>query len=123
MTAQATTVWTEIPVKDIEAAISFYGEVFKWDLAKDESGPMPMANFTSDMNGCHGHLYPGAPAKDGSGPTIHLLVPDSLEAATDRLTAAGGKVVMGPVPIPVGRFTKCVDPDGNSIGLFEAKAA
>jgi predicted enzyme related to lactoylglutathione lyase len=123
MTIQATTVWTEIPVTDIDAAIAFYGKVFKWDLSVDQTGPMPMANFTSDMTVCRGHLYPGAPAKDGHGPTIHLMVPDSLEAATDRLLAAGGQVVMGPVSIPVGRFTKCVDPDGNSIGLFEAKAA
>lgn len=117
-----TTVWTEIPVTDLTAAVAFYGDVFKWSLSMDDTGPMPMANFAADMKGCHGHLYPGSPAKDGNGPTIHLAVPDTLEATTERLTKAGGTVVMGPIPIPVGRFTKCIDPDGNSIGLFERAA-
>lgn len=122
MTTQETAVWTEIPVSDLTAAMAFYRNVFQWSLSMDETGPMPMANFASDMQGCHGHLYPGAPAQNGSGPTIHLAVPDNLEAATERLEKAGGKVVMGPIPIPVGRFTKCTDLDGNSIGLFEPAA-
>ena len=122
MTAHPTTVWTEIPVTDLDAAMDFYAKVFDWTLTKDETGPNPMANFSSDMTGPHGHLYPGKPAASGTGPTIHLAVPDTLEAATERLAAAGGKVLMGPIPIPVGRFTYAEDLDGNSIGLFERAA-
>ena len=123
MTAQPTVVWTEIPVRDLDAAMAFYGKVFGWTLKKDESGPNPMANFSSDMLAVSGHLYPGNPAASGTGPTIHLAVPDGLAAATDRVKVAGGKVLMGPIEIPVGSFTYCEDPDGNSIGLFEPKAA
>lgn len=123
MTAQPTTVWTEIPVRDLDKAMAFYGKVFAWNLAVDDTGPNPMANFSNEMAGTHGHLYPGTPAAPGTGPTIHLAVPDTLAAATERLRAAGGTVVMGPIDIPVGSFTYCQDPDGNSIGLFERKAA
>ena len=123
MTDRPIAVWTEIPVLDLDASISFYEKVFGWEMAKDESGPNPMANFSADTTGVSGHLYPGKPAASGAGPTIHLAVPDTLVAASERLKAAGGTVVMGPISIPVGSFLYCEDPDGNSIGLFEAKAA
>lgn len=123
MTARPSAVWTEIPVTDLDRAIDFYGKVFDWTLTKDESGPNALANFSTDLAGVHGHLYPGRPAAPGTGPTIHLAVPDTLAAATDRLKVAGGKVVAGPISIPVGNFTYCEDPDGNSIGLFEMAAS
>ena len=123
MTDKPTAVWTEIPVRDLDKAAAFYEDVFGWSTLKNEQGPNPIVNFTSEMAGVHGHLYPGKPAASGTGPTIHLAVPDTLAAASDRLKVAGGKVVMGPIEIPVGSFLYGEDPDGNSIGLFEAKAA
>ncbi|MGI3169529.1 VOC family protein [Pseudooceanicola sp. C21-150M6] len=123
MSDRATTVWTEIPVTDLDRSMEFYGKVFDWTMTRDETGPNPTVGFNAPTAGIHGHLYPGRPAVSGTGPTIHLAVPDSLSATTDRLKLAGGKVVMGPIEIPVGTFTYCEDLDGNSIGLFEAKAA
>lgn len=123
MNDRPTTVWTEIPVTDLDSAIIFYNKVFSWTMTKEDAGPNKVANFSANMAGPHGHLYPGTPAKPGTGPTIHLAVPDTLDATTERLGANGGKVLMGPIEIPVGRFTYCEDPDGNSIGLFETKVA
>ncbi len=113
------TVWTEIPVTDIDRAIAFYNTVFDTEMKKDETGPNPMAMFpTSTPGGVAGHLYPGKPATDGSGPTVHLASPDKLEDALERVKAAGGQVLSEPIAIPAGRFAYCQDPDGNSIGLF-----
>ena len=36
----------------------------------------------------------------------------------DRVVENGGKVISDIVTIPAGRFAYCLDPDGNSIGLF-----
>lgn len=118
-----SVVWTEIPVRDIDRGIAFYKAVFNFTLTRDESGPNPMANFSDDMSGISGHLYPGKPAAPGTGPTIHLQVPDTLEATAERAWKAGGTVSGDPIPLPVGRFQYALDPDGNSIGLFEANAA
>ena len=41
-----------------------------------------------------------------------------LEAAIERVTDNGGKVVSPVVEIPAGRFAYCLDPDGNSFGFF-----
>ncbi len=122
MTDRPTVVWTEIPVTDLDAATEFYSEVFGWTMQRDDTGPNPMANFSSDMSGVAGHLYPGKPAA-GNGPTIHLALPDSIEDGAKRAADAGA-TMMGPViEIPPGRFQYATDPDGNSIGLFEPKAA
>jgi len=118
-TPEHFTVWAEIPVADIDRAISFYNTVLNTDLKKDESGPNPMAMFpTSTPGGVAGHLYPGQPATDGAGPTVHLACPDKLEDALKRVEVAGGKVISDIVAIPAGRFAYCLDSEGNSIGIF-----
>lgn len=122
MTDQSTVAWTEIPVTDLDAAEKFYSNVFGWKMQRDDTGPNAILNFTSDMMNTSGHLYPGKPGA-GAGPTIHLAAPKTVEDAADRVAKAGG-TVMGPiVEIPVGRFQYAADPEGNSIGLFEPKAA
>jgi predicted enzyme related to lactoylglutathione lyase len=65
-----------------------------------------------------GHLYPGKPAPRGTGNTVHFMVKGTLEDAIARVGPAGGDVVSPIVTIPNGRFVYCLDPDGNSIGLF-----
>lgn len=118
-TPEHFTVWTEIPATDLDRAIAFYSAVFNTELTKDESGPNPLAMFsTSTPGGIAGHLYPGKPAADGSGPTIHLACPDKLEDALARVTEAGGKVLSDVITIPPGRFAYCLDTEGNSIGVF-----
>ena len=116
-------IWTEIPVTDMARSMAFYQTLTGQAMTLDETGPNPIAMFAiADMQtGVSGHIYPGKPATDGQGPTIHLVIPDTVEAAATRCTEAGGKV-MGPViEIPPGRFQYAQDIDGNSIGLFEPK--
>lgn len=114
-----SVAWTEIPVTDIDRGIAFYSRVFDYALTKDETGPNPMAMFPVKPGSISGHLYPGKPATPGTGPTIHLNVPDGLEATAERFQKAGGTIVSDPIAIPPGRFQYGTDPDGNSIGLFE----
>ncbi|WP_159587578.1 VOC family protein [Chelativorans xinjiangense] len=111
-------VWFEIPVSDMGRAREFYGAVLQNELT-DMEGPNPMARFAAkEENSVAGHLYPGKPASEGTGITIHLAVSTPLEEAMERVTANGGKVVSPIVTIPAGRFVYCLDPDGNSFGLF-----
>ena len=119
-TPQNSVVWFEIPVTDMARAKAFYGAVLQNQLT-DQNGPNPMAVFSSASNASvSGHFYPGKPAAPGTGSTIHLAVAAPLEAAMERVTANGGQVVSPAIQIPAGRFAYCLDPDGNSIGLFTA---
>jgi uncharacterized protein len=118
-TVRNTCVWFEIPVADLDRARRFYGALLKRDLTLNDSGPNPMVWLAPmDQPGVGGHLYPGQAAAAGTGPTIHLAAPDSLDACMDRIRKAGGKVVSEVIEIPDGRFFYATDPDGNSIGLF-----
>jgi len=118
------TVWSEIPVTDIEKSIAFYKAVTGYPLELDTSGPNPMAVFASrDLkSAASGHLYPGTPAARGTGPTVHLAVTGTVEDAIKRVSEAGGEVVSPPIDIPAGRFAYCLDLDGNSFGVFTGKA-
>lgn len=120
MPANPAIVWGELPVSDMERAVAFYNEVFGYEMEIDNSGPNPMAVLGGVTDNVGGHLYPGKPAADGNGPTLHIAVPDKLEAAAERLAGAGGTVLSEPITIPPGRFVYALDPDGNSLGLFEA---
>lgn len=111
-------VWFEIPVFDMGRAKNFYAAVVGNPLKDETGGPNPMAAFAAGTEkAVSGHLYPGRPAAKGTGPTIHLSVPD-LEAALVRVADNGGEVVSPVITIPPGRFAYCLDPDGNSFGLF-----
>ncbi|WP_010139962.1 glyoxalase/bleomycin resistance protein/dioxygenase [Oceanicola sp. S124] len=56
----------------------------------------------------------------GAGNVIHLLVPDTVEAALSRAQKAGARAETDVIAIPPGRYAVVRDPDGNRIGLFEA---
>ena len=118
-TPENFTIWTEIPVTDLDRAMTFYNLVFGTELKKVDCEENPFAMFqTPNDAGVAGHLYPGKPAAKGTGPTVHLASPDRLEAALERVKNAGGEVVSDVIWIPASRFAYCLDPDGNSIGVF-----
>lgn len=114
-------VWAEIPVTDLNKAVSFYTKVLEVEPVMNTDGPQPIAIFNNKdhVTGVAGHIYEGKPAK-GAGPTVHLAISGTVEDARDRVFDAGGTSEGEPVSIPAGRFVYCQDPDGNSIGLFEA---
>ena len=119
-TPQSAVVWCEFPVADLEKAVAFYSAVFDYEMKIETAGPNPVAFLPYDgTNGTAGHLYPGKPAAPGTGPTVHLAVPDTVEATRDRLLAAGGASDGPIIPMEFGRWCYATDPDGNSLGLFE----
>jgi len=120
---QPVVVWSEIPVSDMDRAVAFYNEVFNWQMTIDNTGPNPMAILGGNMETTGGHLYPGKPGVEGGGSTVHIAVPDKLEEAAARCAKAGGTVLCDPITIPPGRFVYAIDPDGNSLGLFEPAQA
>ena len=118
-TPENSAVWFEIPVTDLARSKAFYGAVLQNELEDQDMGPNVTAIFSpANGAGVSGHLYVGKPGVAGSGNTIHLASPAPLEAALERVKAAGGRVVSEIIAIPSGRFAYCLDLDGNSFGLF-----
>lgn len=124
MTEQTATnrlVWAEIPVSDLDRAIGFYEKILGEPMKRDDTGPNPMAMlpYSGQLGAAAGHLYPGKPASNGEGPTVHLAVPFELDDAMARVGEAGGEIVSDVITIPAGSFFYAIDTEGNSLGIFK----
>lgn len=114
-------VWFEIPVSDLARGRAYYAAVTGQPVPEQQMGPDTTGVLAhADGTGVGGHVYEGKPAPEGTGPTVHLAVAGPLEDTIARVIAAGGQVLSEPLTIPAGRFSYTLDPDGNSVGIFEA---
>jgi uncharacterized protein len=109
-------VWNELATPDPERAREFYGQLLGWTADLDQTGYATIKSGDAINGGIR-------PAQEGE-PT-HWLVYFSVASVTDAVagvTEAGGSVVVGPLPIPVGRMAVVADPQGAVLALFEGQA-
>jgi predicted enzyme related to lactoylglutathione lyase len=52
--------------------------------------------------------------------TVYIRV-DNIEECLNRIERRGGNKILGPIPIPTGRFAWFSDLEGNMLGLQEPK--
>jgi uncharacterized protein len=110
-------VWNELTAPDPDAAVSFYTGLFGWR----QEGAMPMGElgdyrFIQDGQDTIGAVM-GMSPKGRTGWQFYFLV-DDIDAATARVTAAGGAAIQGPDQIPGGSFSLVAeDPQGARFGL------
>jgi len=115
--------WFEIPVRDVPRAQAFYESVLQTTLQRESyAGPgMQMAVFPSEGDAIKGALMSGHPALQvgACGTLVYLHAGEFLDAALQRLVAAGGQVAMGKVALPegLGYMAHILDVDGNRVGL------
>ncbi len=126
MPTKNVVTWFEISVLDMDRAVKFYETVTRKTLNKmpvpEEMG-MTMYAFpwTDDGPGAAGALVKSEQGKPSStGTMVYFDSEDCSEL--DRVEAAGGKVIMGKVPVEgFGFFGFCSDTEGNTIGFFSKK--
>jgi len=117
-----TLCWTELMTTDVDAAKSFYGELFGWET---QDMPMPGGSGTytliSPAGGGEERMQGGMvrmSAEDlapvGGRPFWHPVFGSAdCDATVAEVTANRGTVQMGPDDVPdVGRIAVCVDPWG-----------
>lgn len=113
--------WFEIPVVDLARAQRFYETTLGRPLQREQMGPHPMAVFAYGDGQTGGCLMSGTdrPAAPATGVTVYLSAEPSLDAALERATGAGGRVVQPRTALPegLGAFAHVLDPDGNRVGL------
>ena len=103
----------EIGCRDGARTGKFYGELFDWKITA--AGPAQMIATGSDK-GIQGH-FTSLGHEPHDYVTFYVEVED-LEGTLERVVALGGSKVIGPIPIPTGRFAWIKDPEGNLIGLM-----
>ena len=106
-------VYFEIGCKDLEKTTSFYTDLFGWSPT---ATPFASMINTNSSEGVQGHI-----TALGHEPhqyvTFYIRVTD-VAASLEQIEAAGGKKVIGPIPLPNGKqFAWFTDPGGNMIGL------
>jgi len=115
----AVLCWTDIPVLDLDRAITFYSavlgeEVVKQSFDNSSFGLLPHAN--DNVSGC---LYISEENKPSQqGPLLYLNAAGRLDQAIEAVEQNGGKVLKGKHPIgPHGFRAIFVDSEGNKLAL------
>lgn len=126
---RATLDHFEIPVVDAKRLSEFLEAVFAWPPEEPASdgyrrlraagrgtGPASGAAEPQIRVG----LYEG-PRETLDRPTPVVRIDgEALEGCLDRVTRAGGRVLLAPRPVgATGRFARFEDPEGNAWGLWE----
>lgn len=113
--------WRELHAGDVEAAFGFYANAFGWQLSRDiDMGPM--GNYK--VFGLGGEDMGGMMTKPPMLPNpawLFYFNIEAVDAAVERVTAAGGQVVFGPTEVPDGSWiVQCLDPQGAMFALTAA---
>jgi uncharacterized protein len=104
----------EIMGGDGEKLKGFYSDLFGWNINSDNPQKYGMVE-TGGEGGINGGVGDG---ENFSGSRVYIQVPD-LQAALDKIEAAGGKTVMAPQDLGMVELALFEDPEGNSVGLVK----
>jgi len=117
--------WIELATTDPNAALKFYQDIFHWQPGQAmDMGEMGMYQIFNRPRGQIGGIMkkPAAMANAPSNWQIYFRVPN-VNAAADRIKAAGGQVINGPMDVPDGdRILNALDPQGAAFGLHQKKS-
>jgi uncharacterized protein len=120
--------WFEIPVLDMDRAITFYETVFGYTLERHPMGPLDMAWFPRDpeARGASGALVKHEewykPTLDG--PLLYFTSPSGdLSNELEKIESAGGKIWIQRKLISddYGYMAVFSDTEGNRIAIHSRK--
>ncbi len=108
--------WQELATTDVKAAGSFYSGVFGWETEQDDTADMKYTEIKVGESRVGGIM--SAHGKAPSRWRAYVTV-DDIEQAVSKAVSLGGKVIVHPTEIPVGRFAVLQDPTGAEIGAIQ----
>ncbi|RAK58643.1 VOC family protein [Phenylobacterium hankyongense] len=116
--------WHELYAGDLEADFPFYAEMFGWKKDSDmDMGPMGVYRLFSNAYDQGG----GMMAKPANMPVpawLYYFQVGDIDQAAQRITAAGGQVLNGPMEVPNGEWiAQGQDPQGAMFAVVGKKAA
>ncbi|WP_291145261.1 VOC family protein [Hydrogenophaga sp.] len=118
----------EMPYRDRDRAARFYASAFGWKTQAlgPEMGEYLLLTTTetdakpgAPAGAIGGGMFPFKPDWPAQHPSVVVGV-ESVDAAMQRVRAAGGQVLGEPMMIPgVGRYVVFVDTEGNHNSMIE----
>jgi predicted enzyme related to lactoylglutathione lyase len=107
--------YIEIPAIDINRSVSFYKDVFGWQIRLRGDGSTAFDDGVGEVSGT---WVIGRPASTEPGILIYIMV-DSVAATVGAVIANGGKIVQ-PIGLDAPEITaRFSDPAGNVMGLYQ----
>ncbi len=119
---QHAITWFELPSTDFSRAVSFYNNILDTRLKVEKFGPdaTDMAVFPASEAGTSGCVIHDAAYKPrADGAVVYLNCEPSIDKVLERVTGAGGSVLLGKTALPpgMGYFAHIGDTEGNRVGL------
>jgi uncharacterized protein len=112
-------VWVDIPVVDLDRALTWYSAVMGKTVAKQQMGEMALGLFPhegEDNGGCLFSMKGETPS--ATGILIYLNVQGRLDDAVAAVEKNGGKIVQPKHQIgPHGYRAVVLDSEGNRVAL------
>lgn len=117
-TATERVSWNELASPDLEAAKRFYAKHFGFEFNEVMNmGAMGDYCFIDHHGQRIGAIMQRADERQPKAWLFYVRVP-SVSAAAKAVTAGGGKVLVGPMPVPGGdSIVVAMDPAGAGFGL------
>lgn len=117
--AGGADVWNQCMVSDVEAAKSFYRDVFGFTYTALEG---PMTYYTFEVDGqMRGGL--GAAAEDAPPRWDTYFGTDDVDALVGKVEQAGGSVKTPAYDTPFGKMADLTGPDGEAFSVSSVQAA
>ncbi|HYW87766.1 MAG TPA: VOC family protein [Chloroflexota bacterium] len=115
--------WNELQTRDAEAAKQFYPKTFGWGIKENAYEGGTYIEWTVNGKSIAGCMQMG----DNFPPNVpsHWLVyfaVDDADAAVSKIQQLGGRVMMGPMDSPAGRFAVVADPQGAAFAVIKLPA-
>lgn len=114
------TSWVDVEAPDVDAATTFYGELFGWTFVQATPEGVPSRYLLARLDGLD-VAGVGTSATGDARWSTYVAV-DDADAAAERVRAAGGRVLDPPADAGEGgRAVTCADPDGVAFRLWQAR--
>jgi predicted enzyme related to lactoylglutathione lyase len=109
--------WHELLTADWQKAFPFYSELFGWRKADTETGAAITYQLFSAGEETVGGMFNKRPMDPVPFWLFYFNIGD-IDAAAERVEAAGGQVFEGPLELPGGSWVaRCRDPQGAAFAL------
>jgi len=113
----------ELATDDVDAASTFYHELFGWAIEEVDTGGGPrywLIHCEGALEGRNGGMRELSPAADGIPPNwVPYFTTESVGKALARTDELGGTTLLPATQIPAGTIAAVRDPQGAVFSIFE----
>ncbi len=114
--APGALVWNELAEPDLDAASAFYSQLFGWQIEQSpgmQQRYLVISNRGASNGGMIEPMPPGTPPHW----LAYFGAPD-IDAALARAVELGGKVLAGPIEVPMAKIGVVQDPQGAVFAIY-----